>query len=743
MKRLLCLLFTGFISVLTYAQIGTYRIVSIPVEKHGSAMLNPWNGGLDAPQFSPCDLNNDGIKDLFVFDRMGNKVITYLNTGGSGDTAYKYAPQYEELFPPGLTNWALIRDYNNDGVPDLFTYGSASAVQSIRVFKGSIVNGLLHFDLVSTQLKYTNTPGYSPIFVNSLDIPVIADVNGDGDLDVLAYNQFGSTISYYENQTAEHIGDIHYSRDSLQYELITTCWGNVEQDASSNSITLNISCKGNQDATGTGGGNQRHAGNSIYNIKDPVNHVVDLLNGNLGYNNLLLLRNCGTGNSANVCEWDSIYPSCNIPMLMEAYPAAYGIDVTNDGLDDILLAPNTLTAERNVKNVMLYKNTGDTSCWYTYQNDSFLVRHFIDVGSDSKPLFYDFDGDGLLDIISGTLGYFQPFLPNLASIAYYRNIGTTTQPQYQEITTDYNGFSSLNLTAMSPAFGDLDGDGHDDMIVGELNGFLYFFKNRATVGCSFPVVDSVRYFDLHVGLYATPIIYDVNGDSLNDLIVGRQDGKLSYFWNFGTSTNPKFHRDSVNNNFGSVNVTQSGFNFGYSHPYINANMPSKLFVGSFQGKVFEYGIDRNNLRSGSFPLLSSSVFTHNIGTKATVSIADINNDGNWEYLIGNSRGGLILYSDSLWDSSTVLSIADQGPKTPGLNIYPNPTKDYLVAFADDLDINQAQTDIFNIVGEKIAAEVKYVGNKVVVNTNQLNSGFYIVRITSQGKTYTGKALVQH
>ena len=56
------------------------------------------------------------IEDLFVFDRTGNKITTFLNNGNS----YSYAPEYEQLFPQSLTDWVLLRDYNNDNKKDIF-----------------------------------------------------------------------------------------------------------------------------------------------------------------------------------------------------------------------------------------------------------------------------------------------------------------------------------------------------------------------------------------------------------------------------------------------------------------------------------------------------------------------------------------------------------------------------------------------------------------------------------------------
>ena len=203
------------------AQSPKYRVIGIPVERNGLPVRDAWLGGFDSPQFSTCDLNQDGIPDLFVFDRVGNKVYTYLGNGGSPDTMFTYAPQYEPLFPKELNNWALLRDYNHDGVPDIFTHAGLG----IMVYKGSMVNGLLHFDLVSKYLKYSDSIFSTNIFTNIQDIPAITDVNGDGDIDILSCDEFGSVIGYYENQTVENAGNPAFAYDSLRFAMITSCWG--------------------------------------------------------------------------------------------------------------------------------------------------------------------------------------------------------------------------------------------------------------------------------------------------------------------------------------------------------------------------------------------------------------------------------------------------------------------------------------------------------------------------------------
>jgi hypothetical protein len=726
------------------AQTPKSRVISIPVLRNGILLSEPWVGGVNAPQFSYGDLNHDGIKDLFIFDREGSKVLTYLSNGDGSDSMYHYAPQYEALFPPGLIQFAMLRDYNNDGIPDLFTFNGNAA--GIEVYKGSIQNDILHYDLVCPVIKYTDSPYVTTAFANYTDMPAIVDVNRDGDLDILSYAVFGTSVVYFENQSKEHPGDPHYDIDSFQYTQVTSCWGNFSQNAGSNSIELNVSCKGGSGAdTANHGGGARHAGNSLYPLLDPQYRTIDLLNGNIGFDNLDFIQNCGDSSYANMCSVDSIYPLCDVPIIMRDYPAAFGIDVNNDGLEDLLIAPNQTTEARDVKNVMYYKNTGNPSCLYTYQSDSFLVNHMLDFGTASKAVFYDFNGDGLLDIIVGNYGYFEPSNPYKSTLAYYQNTGTATHPLFTMQTEDYNNFSAYGLQGLNPAFGDLDGDGKADLLLGDISGNLHYFKNMASTGSSYPSMTVAQYFNINVGPYSAPFIYDVNGDSLNDLIIGNQNGTLSYYWNFGTKDSARFSADSVNISFGNINVTVSPNSIGYSQPFIRKDSAGNmlLFVGSLSGLVYEYVIDPNQLRGGNFNRITTDFIGQPVGYNSTISIADINGDGQLEYLIGNSRGGLIMYSDSVWDPGTSLGINEiNASPIKALHIYPNPAKDYVVCALGQQEFTNPQTEVFNVLGEKLNITASLTNNKITLNTGQLSNGFYIVRINQNGEIFTGKFMVE-
>jgi hypothetical protein len=118
-------LFLLFLPGIATAQFWYEMDQSIPVTGEGSLLLKyPWSGGLNAVQINTLDLNHDTKEDLVIFDRMGDLVLTFLQ----GEGEYVYAPEYEVLFPQGITNWLLLRDFNGDGRKDIFT-GDAVGVK--------------------------------------------------------------------------------------------------------------------------------------------------------------------------------------------------------------------------------------------------------------------------------------------------------------------------------------------------------------------------------------------------------------------------------------------------------------------------------------------------------------------------------------------------------------------------------------------------------------------------------------
>src|ERR1043166_8725794 len=76
------------------------RFDSIPVIENHIPLNNPWAGGINFPLFSEIDLNGDGVHDLFMVDRVNNRVSTFINDGTPGTLAWHDAPEYISHFPP-------------------------------------------------------------------------------------------------------------------------------------------------------------------------------------------------------------------------------------------------------------------------------------------------------------------------------------------------------------------------------------------------------------------------------------------------------------------------------------------------------------------------------------------------------------------------------------------------------------------------------------------------------------------
>ena len=101
------------------AQMVLNRDTTLKIHENGIYFNSTFSGGINAGQFSEVDLNLDGIMDLVVFDKSGNKIIPYLNNNGN----YIYAPTYRNNFP-NIHDWMLMADYNCDGKNDIYTYSS-------------------------------------------------------------------------------------------------------------------------------------------------------------------------------------------------------------------------------------------------------------------------------------------------------------------------------------------------------------------------------------------------------------------------------------------------------------------------------------------------------------------------------------------------------------------------------------------------------------------------------------------
>ena len=152
------------------------------------------------------------------------------------------------------------------------------------------------------------------------------------------------------------------------------------------------------------------------------------------------------------------------------------------------------------------------------------------MGAFSAPAYGDWSGDGVQDLVVGeSSGALHAFPPSADA-----DMGSGgALPDADMGLPAASGYSS-------PASGDLDGDGDDDLVVGAEDGTLRFLENVG--GRTFVAVEGSGspVWDIQLPSFTHPALSDVDSDGDLDLLVGAADNRLHYFENVGNATSPSF-----------------------------------------------------------------------------------------------------------------------------------------------------------------------------------------------------------
>ena len=169
-----------------------------------------------------------------------------------------------------------------------------------------------------------------------------------------------------------------------------------------------------------------------------------------------------------------------------------------------------------------------------------------------------------------------------------------------------------------------------------------------------------------------------------------------------------------------------------------------LYSGSQRGIVFKYAVNTDSLRKGTFQLLDSDVLAISPGIRSTVSIADINNDGHNDYLTGNIRGGMMMFSDANWGTGVLASINNvDGAISSTLNVYPNPAKDRIICHLVNGTNRLINAVIYNMLGEAVNAPLTNDGAQTItMSVSDVATGVYVLQVCDDsGRVYNHKITI--
>jgi hypothetical protein len=155
----------------------------------------------------------------------------------------------------------------------------------------------------------------------------------------------------------------------------------------------------------------------------------------------------------------------------------------------------------------------------------------LNVYGRPSPNFVDFNGDGKPDILCGEFR---------DGFTFFENVGSKTNPLFAPGRLLTNGDQNIrmDLCMITPVAYDFTGNGWPDLIVGDEDGRVALIEHTGSVVDGMPVFLPPRYFKQHsdkikFGALATPVGYDWNGDGRDDIIVGNTAGHIAFIENLG------------------------------------------------------------------------------------------------------------------------------------------------------------------------------------------------------------------
>ena len=544
---------------------------------------NPFLGGFNKPKIQWTDWNNDGFVDLFLLDEDGH-IRYFLNENQN------YILQSTKFLDLSNILWFFIYDFDNDSNYEIIT-SSTLYPGGVSYYRYNI-DGLIYIsEIIDNNNNYLD--------IDESMVPTFADIDGDGDLDLFSGNIIG-TLNFFEN--------VGYNNNNVPiFNLESNYWQEiyiVGQSRHGSSAISFIDLDNDSDLDLSWGDYFQQSLYIVWNIGDQLNPHMD--NDNI-------ISQFPYENPVNTA-------GLNLPSF---------IDIDNDNDNDLFVT--TLSGAYGYQltnNFMYYENVDNN---YLLKTNNFIET--IDLLSDVNPKFVDIDFDGDLDLFVGT-NYDPSSFPWIGKIIFYENIGIDldNNPIWEMHTND---FIDLDLgNNLFPEFIDIDYDNDLDLFIGNYNGVIHYFENIGTVyNQNFEYNGTIENIDIQG--YSAPEFIDIDNDDDYDLLLGSIDGNIYFYENVGSKYD--FDFDLQSTNYNNINVNSRSTILSVDIDFDN---DEDLLIGSGNNNIFYY----NNLGDGNnpqFELTSDFTFPY-LGNN--ISLDYYESCEQTGFISGISTGGMYFTS---------------------------------------------------------------------------------------------------